>query len=105
MPPLRHRREDIGPLAQFFCGYYARKINKRLEGLTEDLVQQLTNYEWKGNIRKLKNVIERAAILADGPLLTADLLPPEIRGTPGWIWKRVAGRGRKGPHSQRAGRY
>ena len=80
LPALRGRREDILPLAQFYTQYYARKMNKRLEGLSPEVVPLLEAYPWKGNIRELKNVVERAAILADGPLLTAHVLPPEIRG-------------------------
>ncbi len=81
IPPLRERNADIEPLALFFFHYYSRKINKRLEGMEGDFLQKLLSYEWKGNIRELKNVMERAVILADSSRLSVDLLPAEIRGT------------------------
>jgi DNA-binding NtrC family response regulator len=79
VPALRERKEDIGPLATFFCQHYAQKMIKRLEGMHGEFTEGLERYDWKGNIRELKNVLERAVILADGPVLTADLLPAEIR--------------------------
>lgn len=79
IPALRERREDIGALATFFLHLYATKTNKRIRGIEPAAVQKLANCSWKGNIRELKNVIERAVILCDTDQITTDLLPPEIR--------------------------
>jgi two-component system NtrC family response regulator len=78
IPSLRERREDIQLLAEHFVSIYAVKLKKRITGMHKDFLKQLQKNEWKGNIRELKNCIERAAILADTELLTADLLPIEI---------------------------
>ncbi|MDJ1472304.1 sigma-54 dependent transcriptional regulator [Cytophagaceae bacterium DM2B3-1] len=78
IPALRERKDDIPALALHFCQYYALKTNKRIDSLAPDFIKQLLGYNWKGNIRELKNIIERAVILCDSDQLTADLLPIEI---------------------------
>ncbi|TGE25172.1 sigma-54-dependent Fis family transcriptional regulator [Hymenobacter aquaticus] len=78
VPPLNVRREDIEPLANYFLRLYAAKLRKRLHGMDADFLRHLTHYNWRGNVRELKNVLERAVILADGDLLTADNLPAEF---------------------------
>lgn len=77
LPALRDRKEDIPVLANWFTRFFADKMNRPAPSLTPDFLEKLVSYSWKGNIRELKNVIERAVILASG-LLTADLLPAEI---------------------------
>jgi DNA-binding NtrC family response regulator len=70
--PLRKRRDDIPELARFFLLRYAREAGKpHLENLSSDAVARLVAYPWPGNIRELENVIERAAILANGEILEA----------------------------------
>jgi two-component system NtrC family response regulator len=84
VPPLNARREDIKPLADYFLQLYAAKLRKRLRGMDAEFLRLLLSYDWRGNVRELKNVLERAVILADEDLLTADTLPPEFRVlTPG----------------------
>jgi DNA-binding NtrC family response regulator len=78
VPPLNVRREDIEPLATHFLHLYAAKLRKRLRGMDTDFLRQLTHYNWRGNVRELKNVLERAVILADGDLLTPEYLPAEF---------------------------
>jgi DNA-binding NtrC family response regulator len=78
IPPLRERVEDIEPLANHFMNLYAAKIKKRILEMEKDFVKKLKSQEWKGNIRELKNVIERAVILCEGEKLTVDLLPTEM---------------------------
>jgi formate hydrogenlyase transcriptional activator len=75
-PPLRERIEDIPLLVYFLIDKYAMKIGKKITGIAENSLQRLQAYRWPGNIRELENVIERAIILADGPVLeiAADLL-------------------------------
>lgn len=75
LPPLRERIEDIEPLARHFVRRFAARMNKELHGIDTDALRCMTGYHWPGNVRELENVIERAVILAKGPLLTADLLP------------------------------
>jgi DNA-binding NtrC family response regulator len=77
LPALRERPEDIAELAGWFAQVAARKMNRPEVELSPGFVEKLTLYAWKGNIRELKNVIERAVIMADG-MLTEDLLPAEI---------------------------
>jgi two-component system NtrC family response regulator len=78
VPPLRERAEDIEPLANHFMNLYAAKIKKRIAEMEKDFIKKLKSQEWKGNIRELKNVIERAVILCEGEKLTVDLLPVEM---------------------------
>src|SRR6476660_2193811 len=70
LPSLRERKEDIPLLAASFLKISAEKTNKRITGMSKEFITRLQQQEWKGNIRELKNVIERAVILADGPELT-----------------------------------
>lgn len=78
IPSLRSRKEDIEELANYFLTVYSGKIKKRITSMDKAFLQHLKNYEWRGNIRELKNMIERAIILSETETLTADLLPSEI---------------------------
>lgn len=78
IPPLRKRKEDIHELASYFIDFYSRKLNKNISSISGDFISILVNYSFPGNIRELKNIIERAVILADKGILNADLLPGEI---------------------------
>jgi DNA-binding NtrC family response regulator len=69
LPPLRERREDIPKLLRHFIRRAARKLGKRLEDVSPACLEQVLAYGWPGNIRELENFVERAAILADGPLI------------------------------------
>lgn len=69
VPPLRERRDDISQLAMFFLSRYARSLGKRIDGISTAAKERLTGYSWPGNIRELQNVIERALILCNGPIL------------------------------------
>ncbi len=79
MPPLRERREDIELFTDYFIKLFAEKIKKKINGTDSAFKKLLLNYSWKGNIRELRNVIERVVILSDSETLTAELLPYEIR--------------------------
>jgi formate hydrogenlyase transcriptional activator len=72
VPPLRERRADIPQLAMFFLSRYARNLGKKIDGISTAATETLTNYSWPGNIRELQNVIERALILCNGPVLELD---------------------------------
>ncbi|MFQ5824654.1 MAG: sigma 54-interacting transcriptional regulator [bacterium] len=78
IPPLRDRKEDILPLANFFIKKYSTKIHKNVHGLDEEAEQLLMDYEWPGNVRELENSIERAVALSSGKLLSKMDLPPAM---------------------------
>jgi DNA-binding NtrC family response regulator len=78
LPPLRERKEDIVPLAEFFIGHYSQKFRKPIDGMTPELQRVLVNYNWPGNVRELKNAIERAMILEEGKKLTPTYLPIRV---------------------------
>jgi DNA-binding NtrC family response regulator len=78
LPPLRDRKEDIPLLVKHFIDRYGRENNKKIESVSEDVLELLMNYDWPGNIRELENLIERAVVLTRSKLLTRDNLPPFI---------------------------
>ena len=78
LPALRYRRQDIAALAKNFVQHFASRTKKQIGGYTPDFLKKLENYNWPGNIRELKNIIERAVILCDDTLLDASLLPFEF---------------------------
>jgi len=78
LPPLRERREDILSLAKHFIDTYKREFAKQVSGISLQAERLLVDYNWPGNIRELKNVIERAIILGNEDMLAVDHLPPEI---------------------------
>ncbi len=75
LPSLRERTEDISMLAEYFIQQTSAKSNRRMEGYDARFLKLLQQHPWKGNIRELKNVIERSVILSNEKILTADLLP------------------------------
>jgi len=72
MPPLRERRADIPQLVTFFLSRLSRNLGKRISVVAPETLQRLSAYEWPGNIRELQNVIERAVVLCEGPVLEID---------------------------------
>ncbi|PYX98309.1 MAG: DNA-binding response regulator [Acidobacteria bacterium] len=79
IPPLRERKEDILPIALEMLQHFNRELNKKFIGFTPGAAELLQNYSWPGNIRELKNVIERTMILAPEGDIDAACLPEEIR--------------------------
>jgi len=75
IPSLRERSEDIETLAHYFIQQFSAKTNKQVKLMDEDFLKALQLHPWKGNIRELKNVIERCVILVDGNKLGTALLP------------------------------
>ena len=75
IPPLRERREDVTLLAEHFLRLYARRFHKRFERISEEARKLLVDYPWPGNIRELKNMMERVALLEDGKELLAEQVP------------------------------
>ena len=80
VPPLRERQSDIPQLVMFFLSHFATRFGKKLDTVSQETMQRLVSYAWPGNIRELRNVIERAAVLSQGPMLELgeDLLPMEV---------------------------
>lgn len=78
LPPLRERKEDIPLLVNHFIEKFNKKIGRNIKGITSDAMKMLMDYEWKGNVRELENVIERAVILADGECISTEHLPEGI---------------------------
>jgi DNA-binding NtrC family response regulator len=71
LPPLRDRADDIPRLVQFYLDSYNAEFKKRIAGVTPEALRQLQRYPWPGNIRELRNAVERAMLLAEGDTLTA----------------------------------
>src|SRR5262249_22649199 len=78
-PALRERREDIFELALYFLKLQAQRTGRLVTHLDPEAVGPLAASAGPGNIRELENVLERAVVLADGPAITLDDLPPELR--------------------------
>jgi transcriptional regulator with GAF, ATPase, and Fis domain len=70
IPPLRERVSDIAALAWTFIDELSPRIGRRFESISRESLRELEHYSWPGNIRELRNVIERAMIVAKGPVLT-----------------------------------
>jgi len=80
VPPLRERREDIAPLANFFLARYTREMAKSVAGFAQETLETLTSYDFPGNVRELENEVQRLVIQAeDGGFITPELLSPRVR--------------------------
>ena len=80
LPPLRTRKEDIPLLVHHFIEKYTRVLNKQIQGVTNGAMRALLNHEWRGNVRELENVIERAMIFADGRQIGVEDMPFSTEG-------------------------
>ena len=85
IPPLRERTEDIIPLAKHFVSLFSSEMNKGLISISDETEKILLNYDWKGNARELRNVIERAVIMCDGQ----NLLPEHFNLTASVLHDRL----------------
>jgi NtrC-family two-component system response regulator AlgB len=81
LPPLRERADDILPLAEHLLRFFARQNSKAISGFTASARAGLLHYAWPGNIRELRNAIERGVILASGPLVDLSDLPAQVGGS------------------------
>jgi DNA-binding NtrC family response regulator len=75
IPPLRERRSDVALLVNHFLHKLQERTNARVDSVSEEALCRLTEYDWPGNVRELENVMERALVLAEGPMLEEDDLP------------------------------
>ena len=71
-PPLRERKDDIPLLVNFFLSRFGKKLGKEVHGVSQKSMQSMVQYSWPGNIRELQNVIERAVVVARGPMVQID---------------------------------
>ena len=79
IPPLHNRKDDILPLAEYFKGKYADKMNKQITTFSDQARQTLLMYSWPGNVRELENAIERAVALTIGNTIHTNELPSPVR--------------------------
>jgi DNA-binding NtrC family response regulator len=82
LPPLRQRKEDLALLVQSFLADFNARNNKKVSALDQAAMRILEQYNWPGNIRELRNVIERAVILSSGEFIDPKLLPPLVTESP-----------------------
>ena len=78
VPPLRDRKEDIPGLTQYYLNKYSKEFNKEIRGVLPSAVEALEAYNYPGNVRKLKNIIQRAVALANNDFIGLQDLPAEL---------------------------
>jgi transcriptional regulator with PAS, ATPase and Fis domain len=83
IPPLRERKNDIPLLIDYFVGTYNKVLNKNVRGCDGEALEILIKYPWPGNIRELRNIIERAMLLSDGNMIKSSDIPIENTSTNG----------------------
>ncbi len=81
VPPLRERREDIGPLTDYFIQKYAAKNNRHVKGITQEARMILMNHDWPGNVRELENAIESAVVMTEEEFIQPEDLPAYLQMT------------------------
>jgi two-component system NtrC family response regulator len=79
LPPLRQRAEDVPLLVEHFLQKHAQRVGRRIDGIEPEALERLSAYHWPGNVRELENAVERAVVLASGPVIDAaaiSMAPP-----------------------------
>jgi len=79
VPPLRERREDIPMLVRYFMEEFSVEYGKRPKEMSEGAMKLFSGYPWPGNVREMRNIIERLVIMAPGDTVTEDMVPPPVR--------------------------
>jgi len=82
LPSLKEREEDIPLLADHFLNKYRKDLNKNIKGIDADAMRAILNHEWKGEVRELENIIERAVIFCRGDIITIQELPTTFKPKP-----------------------
>jgi DNA-binding NtrC family response regulator len=90
IPPLRRRREDVPVLVDLFLTRFCRQHDRRRKQLAPDAMEVMQAYAWPGNIRQLRNVLERMVVTIETDVIRADQLPSEMRATPGGMTGTLA---------------
>jgi two-component system response regulator AtoC len=93
VPPLRERKEDIPLLARHLLGKISLKLHRRIDGISEDALQELGSYHWPGNVRELENTLTRGAVLSRSPVISVRQVSAGLIG-PKETTGSVAGKGR-----------
>jgi len=75
VPPLRDRKEDLPLLVDYFCRVFSEENNFKLKKFSPEALEVMMKYPWKGNVRELKNLVERLIIMNDREVITIDALP------------------------------
>lgn len=83
MPALRERASDIPLLAAHFLRHFAEENGKAVASFSDEALERLVRHPWPGNVRELENVVERAVVLAEGAVVEAAHLPPNLSATGG----------------------
>ena len=83
LPPLRERREDIPLLVEHFVDKFNRLQGRNIAGVSDEVMVRLTEYDYRGNVRELENIIEQAFVLCRGGIIELNHLPPELRPAAG----------------------
>ena len=81
LPPLRERREDIALLVRHFLKKYTAETGKPIRDIAPEAMKAMLEYEWRGNVRELENVLERAIVMTEGATITTEYLPDDLRRT------------------------
>jgi DNA-binding NtrC family response regulator len=79
LPPLRERKEDIEPLVKYLIQKYSEELGKPVKEIGAGTLKLLTDYQWPGNVRELQNIIERAILIADDGIISAEHLPDNVK--------------------------
>ncbi len=79
IPPLRERKEDIPLLVNYFLSLFSKKYGKPVQRFTDECAGMLREYQWPGNVREIRNVVERALVICPGPLIGAQFLPEKVK--------------------------
>src|SRR6185295_11502476 len=79
MPPLRDRRDDLLRFAEHYANHFAVQCDRKIDGFTDEALSCLNAYSWPGNLREMRNAIERAVILARNERIGPEVFPAEMR--------------------------
>lgn len=78
VPPLRHRKEDIPLLVEYYMNYFTELYNMEQMEFSDEILGMFMAYDWPGNVREIKNVVERSVVLSQGKSIDPDMIPPNI---------------------------
>jgi transcriptional regulator with PAS, ATPase and Fis domain len=90
LPPLRYRKDDLSLLVQSFLAEFNERNNKSVSAIDPAAMRILDQYNWPGNVREVRNVVERAVILSNGDFIEPKQLPPLVTGSPDVVKAVVA---------------
>lgn len=83
LPSLNRRRSDIPDYVRYFAGLFSTRMGKRIDRIDRAYMEAMEKHTWRGNVRELRNAVERSMIMAEGNVLSVDALPPEFRNEAG----------------------